>query len=115
MSTTPSLRRTDIADFLADMLDFMTEKIAEAVTDPSCQLAAIEEAAGAVPVMRDRLRDDAVLWTNFVLVLGVKIEEGWRDWWTSFAKMNRKEFLHEAEQIGGPDGALVVLRSILKR
>ncbi len=64
-------RRTEIADFLADILDFMTDKIGEAIADPSSQLAAVEEAAGAIPVMHDRLRHDDLIWTNFVLVLGV--------------------------------------------
>ena len=116
VNTTPQPRRTPIADVLADLLDFMQEQIAEAIADPSSQLAAIEEAACAVPVMHDRLREDDVIWTNFVLVLGVRIERNhWRDWWTAFAKMEREEFLREAGELTGPDGRLATLKSVLKR
>lgn len=115
MSAT-SPRRTDTIHFLADMLDFMSERIAEAVADPSSQLAAIEEAAGAIPATHDRLRHHDVIWTNFVVVLGIKIErDHWRDWWTAFSKMDRDEFLKEAAELAGPDGAFPVLKSVLSR
>jgi hypothetical protein len=112
---TPTQHRTPIADFLTDLLDFMEEKIDEAIADPSSQLAAIEEAACAVPVMHDRLGEDDVIWTNFVLVLGVRIERPyWRDWWTAFSAMEREEFRREASELVGPDGRLGVLKSVLK-
>jgi hypothetical protein len=116
MNTTPVQRRAPIADVLADLLDFMDEQIAEAVADSSSQLAAIEEAACAIPVMHDRLREDDVIWTNFVLMLGVRIERNhWRDWWTAFAKMERDEFLREVGELAGPEGRLASLKFLLKR
>jgi hypothetical protein len=94
----------------------MQEKIDEAIAGPASQLAAIEEAACSVPVMHDRLGEDDVIWTNFVLVLGVRIERPhWRDWWTAFSEMEREEFLREASEFVGPNGRLGVLKSVLKR
>jgi hypothetical protein len=114
MQTTPA-RRTALPDFLSDLLDFIDEKMAEAVADPRSQLAAIEEAACAMPMIRDRLGEDEVMWTKFVLVLGIKIERAyWRDWWDNFAELEHEDFLREAGQLTGPGGTLDVLRSLLR-
>ena len=43
MTTT---RRTALAPFLLDLLDFMEEKIREAMADETSQVGAISEAAG---------------------------------------------------------------------
>ena len=70
-------RQTSLDDFLYDLLCFIEEKITEARADPASQFAAIEEAACAIPLMRQRLRENEVRWAQFVLVLGVKIETDW--------------------------------------
>lgn len=106
--------RTDLADFLSDLLDFVEEKIKEALSDPGCQLAAITEAAGAMPIMRHRLREDQFRWTQFVLVLGSRIEAGyWQEWWDSFGRMDREEFSSEADALIGPGGPIAALRGVL--
>src|SRR5690348_6794997 len=114
---TPPPRRTALVDFLSDLLDFIEEKINEAVTDPGSRAGAIEEAAGAMPLMLDRLNNEHEgMGLQFVLVLGNKIEKRcWRDWWNSLAKMKEEEFLREATKITGPEGDLSVLRSVLKQ
>jgi hypothetical protein len=38
-------------------------------------VAAVSEAAGAIPVLRDRLRENEVVLANFIVVLGNAIEE----------------------------------------
>jgi hypothetical protein len=43
----PSNRRTEFTAFVLDLLDFMEEKIREALDDESSRPAAIGEAAGA--------------------------------------------------------------------
>jgi hypothetical protein len=53
--TVSSKYRTELAAFLLDLLDFMEEKLAEAADLPSRQ-GALAEAAGAIPVIADRLR-----------------------------------------------------------
>jgi hypothetical protein len=67
----PSNRRTEFASFVLDLLDFMEEKIREARDDESSRPAAIGEAGGAVPVLRDRLSEDEDMLTRFMLVFDV--------------------------------------------
>jgi hypothetical protein len=114
MHVTPSAHRTNLDEFLWDLLAFIEEKINEALNDPESQFAAITEAGGAIPVMRSRLTESNYRWTTFVLVLGTKIERDyWQDWWHTFAKMDRAVFLPEATALAGPEGAISVLRSVL--
>jgi hypothetical protein len=54
----PSTRHTEFAPFVLDLLDFIVEKLREAVADETCQTAAVSEAAGALPLLRDRLREN---------------------------------------------------------
>jgi hypothetical protein len=103
-------RQTDLGDFLLDILDFIEEKINEALSHPASQFAAIGEAAGAIPLIRDRLREDEVKWTQFVLVLGTKIEtDWWQDWWRDFAKIERADFVREASDLICETGAVHAL------
>ncbi|MBR0944381.1 hypothetical protein ABIF65_009295 [Bradyrhizobium japonicum] len=57
----PSIRRTEFADFVADLLDFIEEKIRDAVENETSRPAAIAEArrrrrAAAGPPARERGR-----------------------------------------------------------
>jgi hypothetical protein len=110
-----SNRQTNLDDFLHDMVCFIEEKVTEALADPASQFAAIEEAACAIPLMRQRLGENEVRWAQFVLVLDVKIETGWwQDWWREFAKMQRDDFVRTAGEMLEPNGALQALKSVLK-
>lgn len=109
-----SRRRTEFAAFVLDLLDFMEEKIGEAMNDESSRTAAIAEAAGAIPVLRNRLRENEVVQANFILVLGNSIEERWAsEWWDDFAKMDRQEFEGVAKDLAAPEGRLAILRKIV--
>lgn len=104
-------RRTEFAAFVLDLLDFIEERIAEAIADESSRAAAVGEAAGAVPVVRDRLRENDVVDANFILVLGNAIEERWASrWWGDFARMDRPAFEEAARDLVG---RLAILRGLV--
>jgi hypothetical protein len=52
--------RTEFSAFLLDLLDFIEEKIGEALESEDSRRAAIGEAAGAIPVLRERLLEGAL-------------------------------------------------------
>lgn len=89
------------------------KKIREALQDESSRAAAIGEAAGAVPVLRDRLGENDVVAAQFVHALGNVIEQRWAtEWWDGFAKTDRQEFEVPARDLVGPEGRRAVLRKI---
>ena len=107
-------RRTEFAAFVLDLMDFMEEKIGEAMETETSRVAAIGEAGGAVPVLRDRLRENEVVQANFILLLDVMFEERYAaEWWDGFAKMERPEFEKIAHDLVGPQGRLALLCSIV--
>jgi hypothetical protein len=56
-----SQRHTQFGSFVLDLLDFTEKKLREAIADEASQAGAISEAAGALPLLRDRLREDEVV------------------------------------------------------
>jgi hypothetical protein len=111
--TTATKRRADRAEIILDLLDFVEEKIKEAIDNPAAQVAAATEAGCAMPVLRDRLCEDEVEWTKFLLVMGNRIEQGyWRAWWRDVAVASHEDFLEEAATLGKQ---LSVLRAIVTR
>jgi len=109
-----SRRRTEFSAFVLDLLDFIEEKIREALQDESSRQAAIGEAGGAIPVLRDRLGENDVVAAQFVLALGNVIEQRWAaEWWDGFAKMDRQEFEYAARDLVGPQGRLAILRGLV--
>src|SRR5260370_874916 len=113
-ATMPSNRRTDFAPFVLDVLDFMEEKIREALDDKISRPAAVGEAAGAVPLLRDRLTENEVVQANFILALGVMFEQRYaEEWWGDFAKVERPECEKIARDLVGPQGRLAILRAIV--
>jgi hypothetical protein len=110
MTTT---RRTELAPFLLDLLDFMEEKIQEALADEASQAGAISEAAGALPLMRDRLREDDVMKAQFMLVFSDYLfEPNVAEWWAVFARMDRATFEKQAAALIGSEGIFPVLRVV---
>jgi hypothetical protein len=100
MRNTVSKHRTALIDALLDLLDFIEERIQEAIDDPATRLAAITEAGCAIPLLRDRLREDDEKWASFLLLMGCKLEARyWREWWEELAKMEPERFLDEARTI----------------
>lgn len=111
-----STRRTEFAPFALDLVDFIEEKIGEALADESLRAAAIGEAAGAIPLLRDRLRENEVVQANFILALGNMIEERWAtEWWDDLARADRGEFARIARDLVGPEGRLAILRVVAER
>jgi hypothetical protein len=97
---TPTKYRTPLTESLLDLLDFVEERLREALDDPASQLAAATEAGCAMPVIWQRLHEDEVIGANFVLVLGAKLERlHWQEWWHDFARMERKAFAVEATDV----------------
>jgi hypothetical protein len=71
-------------------MDFIEEKIMEAMENEPPRFAANGESAGAIPVPRDRLRENEFVQANFILVLGNAIEQRWAsEWWTTSPKWSR--------------------------
>lgn len=109
-----SRRRTEFAAFVHDLLDFIEEKIEEAIQDEASRVAAIGEAAGAVPVLRCRLRENELAAAQAVLALGNAIEERWAsEWWADFSRMDREEFERTAGDLVGAQGRLSILRKLV--
>jgi hypothetical protein len=63
-----SHRHTEFTPFVLDLLDFFEEKLREAIADEACQAGAVSEAGGALPLLRDRLRDNEDVQATFILV-----------------------------------------------
>jgi hypothetical protein len=104
-------RRTEFAAFVLDLVDFIEEKVTEAIESEISRRGAIGEAAGAAPVLRDRLRKNEPVQANFILVLGNMIEQRWAsEWWDGLANMERGEFERTASDLVG---RLAILRTLV--
>jgi hypothetical protein len=103
-----SPRRTELAPFILDLLDFMDEKISEATADEASRPGAVSEAAGVLPLLRDRLSENEVVQATFILVFSDYLYGPHAaKWWTAFARMDQPAFEKEAETLVG---LLAVLR-----
>lgn len=108
-----SYRHAEFAPFVLDLLDFMEEKIREALEDEASRLGAVGEAAGVVPLLRDRLRENEVVQAQFMRVFDAQLYEPHAGpWWTEFARADRAEFEKRAADLVGPQGAIAVLRTV---
>jgi hypothetical protein len=104
----PSIRHTEFAPFVCDLLDFIEEKLREAIANETCQAGAVSEAASALPVLRDRLRENEDVQATFILVFsGYLYGPHAADWWPVFARMHRPAFEKESDTLLG---LLAVLR-----
>ena len=65
----PTIFRTDLTEYLMDLLDFVEEKIKEAQNDHASRAGALSEAMGAFPIIKDRLyREDKKTLTQLLLI-----------------------------------------------
>jgi hypothetical protein len=104
----PSTRHTEFAPFVLDLLDFMEEKLREAIAIEASRAGAVSEAASALPLLRDRLRENEDVQATFILVFSDYLcGPHAADWWPVFARMDRPAFEKEAEALVG---LLAVLR-----
>jgi len=61
--------RTELRAYISDLIGFIEDKISEAEADPGSRAAALSEAAGAFPMIRDRLlREDQTIHAQFMLI-----------------------------------------------
>jgi hypothetical protein len=110
-----SNRRTDFTDFVLDLLDFMEEKIREAIDDEASRAGAIAEATGAVPLLRDRLTENEVVQAQFMLVFDAQMfDADAAKWWSDLAQMDRTEFEKKAADLVRLQGPLSMLRVVAK-
>lgn len=91
----------------------MEEKLREALRDEISRVGAVSEAAGAVPLLRDRLRENELLQAQFMLVFDNELYEPratrrWRD----LAHMPRSDFEAEVEALLKPGGTFAALRAV---
>jgi hypothetical protein len=101
-----STRRTEFAPFVIDLLDFMEEKIGEAVAEEASRVGAISEAVGVVPLMRGRLSENEDAQAQFILVFDNEMYDAdAAKCWKEFARMDRAEFEQQAADLLGPQGA----------
>jgi hypothetical protein len=106
----PSPRHTEFAPFVLDLVAFIEEKLREAIADEASQAGAVGEAAGVLPLVRDRLRENEVIQAQFILVFSEYLYGPHAaEWWTRFARMDRPAFEKEAEILVG---LLAVLRQV---
>jgi hypothetical protein len=83
-----STRHTEFTPFVLDLLDFMEEKIREAVADEASRAGAISETAGVVPLLRDRLREDETKQAQFLIVFDNQMYDAdAAKWWADLAGM----------------------------
>jgi hypothetical protein len=86
--------RTDLTEYLMDLLDFVEEKINEAKNDPGSRDGALSEAMGALPIMKDRLyHEDQVALTQLALI-GFFDED-----LTQLADLSENEFVEKIENL----------------
>lgn len=61
--------RTELTAYIADLIGFMLDKIDKAEADPGSRAASLSEAAGVLPVIRERLlREDETIHAQFMLL-----------------------------------------------
>jgi hypothetical protein len=85
----------------------------EAVEDEAYAAGAISEATGAIPLLRECLRENEDALARFMLVFDVQlIEPHVTRWWAEFACMDRAAFEQQAADLVRPHGALAALRAL---
>jgi hypothetical protein len=106
-------RHTEFTPFILDLVDFMEEKIREAVADEASRAGAVAEAAGVVPLLRDRLCENEVAQGQFMVLFDAQLYEPHAmQWWADLARMDRAEFEKLAANLVRPQGTLVMLRAV---
>jgi hypothetical protein len=81
-------------------------------SEPS-RVAAIGEAAGAIPVVRDRLRENDLANTQCILALCSMIEQRWASKWWRTSPRWPGGIRGTAGDLVGPHGRFAILRAIV--
>lgn len=92
--------RTDLGDFLHDLLVFIEAQVGRAKTHGDDQRAAVDAASGVVPLIKTRLEGNQFTRSTFMLALGEQIDgPEWRNWWDNFGNLQPSLFQHEADKL----------------
>lgn len=94
-------------------MDFIEEKIREAIENEASRQAAIAEAAGAIAPLRGRLGENGPVQAQFMLVFDAQLYEPHATpWWAALAGLDRVEFEKVVAGLVGSQGVLSVLRKV---
>lgn len=86
-------RHAEFEVSILDLLDFIDERVGEALQHEPSRIAAVAEAAGGLPTLRKLLLKNEEVLTKFMLVLDNVIDERRTpEWWDDFAKARRGDF-----------------------
>jgi hypothetical protein len=106
-----SPRHTEFAPFVIDLVDFMEKRIRAALDDETARIKAVGDAAGVVPLLRDRLNENEPAKAQAMLVLDKQIyDTDGPKWWADLAGMDRPEFEIQAADLLG---WLALLRQVV--
>lgn len=91
---------TELTPFVLDLLDFMERKIRAGLDDEDARAKAVDEAAGVVPLLRERLSDNGTVQAQALFVVDKPIYDvEAAKWWTDLAGMDRPEFEIQATDL----------------
>lgn len=95
-----SPRHTEFAPFVIDLVDFMEKRICAALDDETARIKAVGDAAGVVPLLRDRLNENEPAKTQAMFLpdeptYGTDTAK----WWADLAGMNLPEFEIQAADL----------------
>jgi hypothetical protein len=95
MNDQPRHYRSDVRDFVSDLMQFIKWQIGRAIDDPNDQWSATIAASGVVPVIRARLvPDHEALWASLGLLSKYLVGSG--NDLVSLGALPRDEFMTEA-------------------
>jgi hypothetical protein len=98
MNDQPRHYRSDVRDFVSDLMEFMKWQLGRAMDDPNDQWSATIAASGVVPVIWARLvPDHEALWTGLASLSKYLVGSG--NDLLSLGGMPRDEFLTEALEL----------------
>ena len=100
MNNTSAVRRTNLEDFVRDLISLIQEQIELAKADPGIhQKGAISVCGDTVSIIRLRLEDDKILLTKCALVCLVIFNAHWRSEWDALANASPDKFSIEADKL----------------
>jgi hypothetical protein len=106
-----SPRHTEFAPFVIDLVDFMEKRIRAALDDETARIKAVRDAAGVVPLLRDRLNENEPAKAQAMFLPDEPMYGAdTAKWWADLAGMNRPEFEIQAADLLG---WLALLRQVV--
>jgi hypothetical protein len=92
-----SIRHTEFAPFVLDLIDFMEQKIRTGLDDEGARTKAVGEAAGVAPLLHGRLCENEAAQAQAMLLLDKQMYDAdAAKWWADLAGVDRAEFEEQA-------------------